>query len=95
MSLDIQLINGFLVLLFSLSSIENRKQFGTIMRQHCNLHVVLHNTSIQASSIQIFGVKIYSSLDTVSKSAPTLNIFRSKFKSFIVTYPATPHNFVH
>ena len=53
-------------------------------RQHCNLHVIRHNTSIRASDIRICGVKIWNCLDSLLKTAPSFNIFRSRFRSFIV-----------
>ena len=41
-------------------------------RQHCNLHVIRHNTSIRPSTIRICGVKIWNCLDSALKSAPSL-----------------------
>ena len=65
------------------------------LRRHANLHIVRHYTSIRASSIQIVGLEILNLLGNLLKTAPSLKIFRSKFKSFIFTHSDIQHHFVY
>lgn len=63
-------------------------------RQHSSLYVIRSNTSTQALSLRIFGVKIWNFVDTVHKTVPSFSILRSKLKYFIVTHPDNLHDFI-
>ena len=77
-------VNGLLLPHLSNLFITNNNIHTHCTRQHCNIHVIRHSTRIQASSIRICGVKILNCLDSVVKTAPSFDIFRSRFRSFIV-----------
>ena len=51
-------VNGLLPPHLSNLFITNNNIHSYCTRQHCNLHVIRHNTSIRASSIRICGVKV-------------------------------------
>ena len=77
-------VNGLLPPHLSILFITNKNINSHCTRQHCNLRVIMQNTSIRASSIRICGEKIWNCLDSALKTAPPFNIFRSMFRFFIV-----------
>ena len=77
-------VNGLLPSYLSNLFITNNNIHSHCTRQHWNHHVIRHNTSIRASSIRICGGQIWNCLDSALKTAPSFNIFRSRFRSFIV-----------
>ena len=68
-------VNGLLPPHLSNLFITNNNIHSHCTRQHWNLLVIRHHTSIGASSIRICGVKIWNCLDSVLKTAPSFNIF--------------------
>ena len=88
-------VNGLLPLYLSNLFITDSDIHYHYTRQHSNLHVIRHNTSVRASGIKIFGVKIWNLFVSVLKTAPSLNIFTNKFTFFIVTNRDILHNFIN
>ena len=80
----IKAVNGLLPLRLNNLFITNSDIHYHRTRQHYNLHIVRDTTSIRASSIQQFRVKILNLLDTVFKTAPLLYLKVSINPSLLV-----------
>ena len=53
-------------------------------RNKLDFHVIPHSLTVREYSIQIYGVKLWNNLPVFLKDIKNFNLFRSKFKGYLL-----------
>ena len=78
------IIHNTLPAIFHNYFVTNRFIHDHFTRHNEDIHILRCNTNVRAFCIKIYGAKIWNSVPLNIKSAPSINIFKHKFRSHLI-----------